>query len=506
MWHLVLMLKKALLFIVPVACVLAVLFVFVLEPAAKFGQSGCKSGLLNKSGQVVVPAEYAVVPKFHDGYSRALIWGPGECQWYNAQVILRKEGSAIKKLQPNGKFVEAGALLVMDNGPKCVVIQPNGRRLAGPFDKCLGRFTDNTLIFRDKGEYFLFAQGQPPKNVPGCSEIRSHSVMFGRELVAAKKQNRWGFINSNGDFKIPPAFLDVQDTWDKFMFVQLVGAAKPNIWHLIDSDGVQRSKSSFSEIGIPRGGYAAVAETIAGKKKWGVVNADGEWILPPEYSGADVCSAWDGCISIEIPVGKVTKRGLRDSKGNWVLMPQFDDIWFVRNGKAIACIGGRSFDQTEKNVRLFDLKSKVFGDSYARIDNFGSRLLTFQRRGKDKRYGLMTMDGAIVKEPTFASFTSSYPTPENYIPASVLDAAGNECWGWIDRNGDWLIRPSYFGARPFSEGLAGCAVKTNGTVRCGWIDQSGNWVIKPKYVSAGDFSDGLASFGVDPSYLDVLFH
>lgn len=62
MWHLLLLLKKALLFLAPVACVLAVLFVFVLEPAAIFCQSGCKSGLLNKSGQVVVPAEYGVPP------------------------------------------------------------------------------------------------------------------------------------------------------------------------------------------------------------------------------------------------------------------------------------------------------------------------------------------------------------------------------------------------------------------------------------------------------------
>lgn len=506
MWHLLLLLKKALLFLAPVACVLAVLFVFVLEPAAIFCQSGCKSGLLNKSGQVVVPAEYAFVPRFRDGYSRALTWRPGECQSYNAQVILRKEGSTIKKLRPSGKYVEAGALLIMDYGPRSMVIHPDGQRAAGPFDNYLGRFADNTLIFRDKGEYFLFVQGQPLKKVANCSEIRSHGITCGRELVAAKKQNRWGFINSNGDFNIPAAYLDVQTTWDKFMFVQVVGATKPNIWQLIDSDGIRRSKSSFSEIGIPRGGYAAVAETIAGKKKWGVVNAFGEWILPPEHSSADVCSAWDGCISIEIPVGKQTKCGLRDTKGNWVLTPQFDNICFIRNGKAIACMGGRSFESAEKNVRLFDLKSKVFGDSYARIDNLGPRLLTFQRHGKDKRYGLMTTDGTIIKEPTFASLTRSYPIPENLIPASILDAAGNECWGWIDRNGDWLIRPSYSGARPFSEGLAGCAIKTNGTDSWGWIDQSGNWVIKPKYVSAGEFSDGMASFGVDPFYLDVLFH
>ena len=116
------------------------------------------------------------------------------------------------------------------------------------------------------------------------------------------------------------------------------------------------------------------------------------------------------------------------------------------------------------------------------------------------------MDGVIVKEPSFTSVTRSYPAPENYIPASVLDAAGNECWGWIDRNGDWLIQPSYCGARPFSEGLAGCAIKAFGMELWGWIDQSGHWVIKPTYLAAGEFSDGLASFGVPPSYLDVLFH
>lgn len=505
MRRLFLKLRKGLLFTVLGACGLAVIFVFVIEPAAISGQSGCKRGLLNKSGQVVVPAEYAVVPRFRDGYSRALVWGPGDCQFYNPQVILRKAGRAVKKLQPSGKYIGAGALLIMDYGPRSMVIHPDGQRAAGPFDKYLGRFSDNTLIFRDKGEYFLFTHGQPLRRVPDCSEIRTHSVMYGRELVAAKKQNRWGFINSRGDFEIPPAFLDVNDTWDKFMFVQLVGAAKPNIWQLIGSDGAVRSRLSFSEIGIPRGGYAAAAVTIAGKKKWGVVNTDGNWILPPEYTSVDVRGARDGCISIELPVGKQTKCGLLDSRGNWVCEPQFNDVRFIGSGKAIAYMGGRSYETAEKKVRLFDLKSKAFGDSYAGIDSMGTGLLAFQRHGKDKRYGLMTTEGIVVKEPTFTSLTRSCPTPDNYLPASISDASGNECWGWIDRKGAWLIPPIYSGASPFSEGLAPCAIKTAGVELWGWIDQSGHWVIKPTYLAAGEFSDGLASFGVQPSFIDVLF-
>jgi WG containing repeat len=80
----------------------------------------------------------------------------------------------------------------------------------------------------------------------------------------------------------------------------------------------------------------------------------------------------------------------------------------------------------------------------------------------------------------------------------------NEKWGYINKEGEIVIKPQFNQARKFSEGLA--LVSTGGVpltdpvvksfVRMGYIDEQGRWVIQSrlKYYFYYDFSDGLVSF------------
>ncbi len=61
-------------------------------------------------------------------------------------------------------------------------------------------------------------------------------------------------------------------------------------------------------------------------------------------------------------------------------------------------------------------------------------------------------------------------------------------WGYIDRYGKWIIKPSFRDAKPFREGLA-CVKKLN---RWGYIDKTGEWHIKPELSVVSSFSDGKA--------------
>jgi len=64
-----------------------------------------------------------------------------------------------------------------------------------------------------------------------------------------------------------------------------------------------------------------------------------------------------------------------------------------------------------------------------------------------------------------------------------------ERWGFIDRNGQFVIPPQFDAEGRFSEGLA--AVRINGA--WGYIDRAGARVVEPKYAAAEEFSDGLAA-------------
>ena len=64
-------------------------------------------------------------------------------------------------------------------------------------------------------------------------------------------------------------------------------------------------------------------------------------------------------------------------------------------------------------------------------------------------------------------------------------------WGFIDRNGKYVIQPQFLNAYAFeSNGLA--VVQDAATEKWGYINANGKWVIAPKYKAAYSFSDDRA--------------
>jgi hypothetical protein len=71
----------------------------------------------------------------------------------------------------------------------------------------------------------------------------------------------------------------------------------------------------FDELGM------AVAELDG---KWGIVNSNWEWILPPKFDylmDFDEKNYCEACIN--------DKRGFIDRKGIWIIQPEFDELGIV---------------------------------------------------------------------------------------------------------------------------------------------------------------------------------
>lgn len=73
-------------------------------------------------------------------------------------------------------------------------------------------------------------------------------------------------------------------------------------------------------------------------------------------------------------------------------------------------------------------------------------------------------------------------------------------WGYINREGKWIINPQFEHVKDFSEGLA--AVRTNG--EWGFVDKNGTYIVNPQFEDAYSFIEGLASVrgGEDCGYID----
>ncbi|EGT0709478.1 WG repeat-containing protein [Campylobacter coli] len=66
-------------------------------------------------------------------------------------------------------------------------------------------------------------------------------------------------------------------------------------------------------------------------------------------------------------------------------------------------------------------------------------------------------------------------------------------WSFLDKNGEFAIKPKFDDIWDFREGLA--RVELNG--KYGFIDKSGKIIAKPKFDYGGYFSEGLASVGLN---------
>ena len=110
------------------------------------------------------------------------------------------------------------------------------------------------------------------------------------------------------------------------------------------------------------------------------------------------------------------------------------------------------------------------------------------------------------------------PTPDGASQSGYIDKVGNwivrpdvfeaagqfygglaavevaKKWGFIDTSGRLRIPTTFanVGSRPFDGGPAAAALAVDGEVKYGFINEQGRWVISPRFSGARHFCDGLA--------------
>jgi hypothetical protein len=122
-------------------------------------------------------------------------------------------------------------------------------------------------------------------------------------------------------------------------------------------------------------------------------------------------------------------------------------------------------------------------DNLVRIDSGGERL-----KGGDvvgytfKKYGLITTDGKIVSRPKF-----EYLSVSDNSAIVLLDSL----YGYIDKQGRWILPPNYKTAYPFYKGTA--VVKQNSKFEL--LNKNGNRIINQTFDTIYYFKNDVAIAG-----------
>ena len=142
-------------------------------------------------------------------------------------------------------------------------------------------------------------------------------------LVEARKDNRVALFDPKG-FAILPWSAETTQIPDSLSGMPngLGKVVCDGFSGLIDSNGIVRLPCRFQDVGIFSEG--AVPARLGGK--WGYVNLDGEWLIPPHY---DLARAFSEGLAAVLQNGSY---GVIDQSGRLVLPFQFPDVGYAFNG------------------------------------------------------------------------------------------------------------------------------------------------------------------------------
>lgn len=224
--------------------------------------------------------------------------------------------------------------------------------------------------------------------------------------------------------------------------------------------------------------------------RWGYVTADGSLVISADFGATSGFS----CGLAAVYDLTARKWGFIDRTGTCRIEPIYDDAQFFSEGFAAVRKGEESY--------YIDLEGRRVPEQVVpRATSYiHEGLAVFSEGGKD---GFIDHTGRIVIEPRFDAAGVFFDglaaveigrRKESYRSRTITGAYKEQFstipgkWGYINKQGDFVIEPRYEGALAFSEQRAG--VKLDG--KWGFINKSGALVVNPVFEQAQRHFNGLA--------------
>jgi len=263
-----------------------------------------------------------------------------------------------------------------------------------------------------------------------------------------------GVINQNGDFVIPPIYLSV----DSFQ------------------NGL------------------AVARRMSSHGYFGVIDREGNVVIPFEYAGlSSVHGQWfKGANFIDHEL----RFGILDLHGNIVIPFEFEWIEYASEGMFLVMQGEKygyasGWVLNQDVIPTFDICCCFYRSNLSISTDFSEGMVGVSKgEGWGNRiFGFMDRDGEMV-----IPFQFQWVGSFNQGLAPVIRDWRDYTVELIDTNGNIVVSMEFSQIEPFSEGLAAVHIWEDRNLYIGFIDKSGTMIVPLKRLNGvGTFSEGLVA-------------
>lgn len=274
------------------------------QPPEGASENAWSFGLINAQGEVLVQPEYGHL--LWSSFGMAAFAAPGD----NSSLFLFNLKEDTLPVQPLGQW-----------------------------DKALYPWEDSPLFAVCKGDVWQYIARDGTPVGDSYQEIRAMQGGYG----AVKKDDKWGFVNSEGTLVVPCTYAEVSDSWQELAAVQEDAA-----WRYIRMDGQPAFEGSYAEADEFRVNRARVQ---AENGLYGFIDETGEMVIDPIYEDVDRFTQ-----DVKLACVQANgKWGAIDVNGTEMIKPKYS----LLNG--FFSVGGNSLSILEEKGKygIIDRKGKV---------------------------------------------------------------------------------------------------------------------------------------------------
>ena len=306
----------------------------------------------------------------------------------------------------------------------------------------------------------------------GHSDSGSNQRDEERPLFPAPLGSTWGFIDNRGKVVIASHFESVEP------FSEGLAAAKfEGRWGYINRNGATVIPFRYRTAQNFRGGVAIV-DTGLPEHPVGVIDSSGAWVTQPIFRSLSQADGPGGLLFGQKDAAD--GPSFYDRNGNLVLGPYSLAFQFSE---------GRARVKTEKGEWLIDASGNFIAKPPVTLDGirFSDGMIAIRR---DRKVGYMDTDGNIAIEPRFdqgGAFSEGL---------AAVESGGR--WMFVDKSGTATahLPEDVIFVEPISDGLALVTAGPESSRKFGYVDRNGQWAVKPVWEDANPFHDGLAYVGI----------
>jgi hypothetical protein len=366
-------------------------------------EMGKRKGYFNRDLTIVIPPIFTEACHFSDGRAAVAIgerWGLIDTQ---GQWVIPPEFSFVNS-------VGAGRVMVRDTQDREGLADKDGRILLQPTFGRIERFSEGLALVEKKNRYgFIDRDGKivVPLTLQEASSFRNGTAK------ARSKEGLWGRMDRTGRW-VEQAVASEQKPGAEGLTPSEIGGK----WGYLDAEGLIAIKPQFADADPFDQGLARVCFGEGLKRRYGLIDKKGRFIVPAKYSVLGQFS--DDLARVEVK----GKEGFMNRKGRLAIPAIYDEVIPFEKGTALA-----------KHKGL-----------WGRIDAQGKTVVPF----------------------VYEALRES--------ESGLAAARQKGLWGYLNSKGGWAIPPQFHFVRNFNGLTADVQVKTGKSLKWRTIDKTGAFV------------------------------